>query len=65
VVLVRQGLAQRVDGALEFGQVVVDSRLQDRVDGIEVAVGQVIANAGDLAPGDAGLGGEQLGGQGL
>jgi hypothetical protein len=54
-----------VDGAFELGQVVIDGRLQDRVSGVEVAVGQVIAHAGDLAPGDAGLGVEQLGGQGL
>jgi len=40
--------------------------LQDRVGGgVEVAVGQVIAHAGDLAPRDAGLGVEQPGGQGL
>jgi len=64
-VLVGQGLGERVDGAFEFGQVVVDGGLQDRVSGVEVAVGQVIAHAGDLAPGDAGLGVEQLGGQGF
>jgi hypothetical protein len=65
LVPVGQDLGQRVDGAFELGQVVIDSCLQDRVSGVEVAVGQVIAHAGDLAPGDAGLGVEQFGGQGL
>lgn len=35
-----QGLGQGVDGAFEFGQVVVDGRLQDCVGGVEVAVGR-------------------------
>jgi len=65
LVLVGQDLGQRADGAFELGQVVIDSCLQDRVSGVEVAVGQVIAHAGDLAPGDARLGVEQFGGQGL
>jgi hypothetical protein len=63
LVLVGQDLGQRADGAFELGQVVVNGRLQDRVSGVEVSVGQVIAHAGDLAPGDAGLGVEQLIGQ--
>lgn len=54
-----------VDSAFEFGQVVVDGGSQDRVVGIEIAVRKVIAHARDLAPGDAGLGAEQLGGQRL
>jgi hypothetical protein len=61
----RQGFGQRMDGAFEFGQVVVDGGLQDQVVGVEVAMRQVIAHACDLAPGDAGLGAEHLGGQGL
>jgi hypothetical protein len=65
LIFVGQSLGQRLDGALEFGQVVIHGRLQDRVGGVEVAVGQVIAHAGDLAPRDAGLGVEQPGGQGL
>jgi hypothetical protein len=65
LVLLGQGFDHRADGAFEFGQVVVDSRLQDRMSGVEVAVGQVIAHAGDLAPWDGGLGSEQFGGQGL
>jgi hypothetical protein len=54
LVLVGEDLGQRVDGAFELGQVVIDSCLQDRVSGVEVAVGQVIAHAGDLAQGMAG-----------
>jgi hypothetical protein len=46
-------------------QVVVDGGLQDQVVGVEVAMRQVIAHACDLAPRDAGLGAEHLGGQGL
>jgi hypothetical protein len=52
----RQGFGQRMDGAFEFGQVVVDGGLQDQVVSVEVAMRQVIAHARDLAPGDAGLG---------
>ena len=33
--------------------------------GVEIAVRQAVAHACDLAPGDAGLGDERLGGQGL
>jgi hypothetical protein len=61
----RTGFDHRADGAFEFGQVVVDRRLQDRMSGVEVAVGQVIAHAGDLAPRDSRLGVEHFGGQGL
>jgi hypothetical protein len=39
----------------EFGQVFVDGGLQDDVSGVEVAVGEVIAHAGDLAPWNGGL----------
>jgi len=53
-----------LDSPLEFGQVVVDGGLEHLVAGVEVAVSQVVAHAGDLAPGDGGLGVEQLGGQG-
>jgi hypothetical protein len=60
LVLVGQDLGQRADGAFELGQVVIDSRLQDRMSGVKVAVGQVIAHAGDLTPRDAGLSAEQL-----
>ena len=37
LVLVGQDLGQRVHGAFELGQVVIDGRLQDRVSGVEVA----------------------------
>ena len=60
LVFLGQGFYHRPDSALEFGQVIVDSRLQDPVSGVEVAVGQVIAHAGDLAPWDGGLGIEQF-----
>jgi hypothetical protein len=50
-----------MDGAFEFGQVVVDGGLQDQVVSVEVAMRQVIAHACDLAPGDAGLGAEHHG----
>lgn len=63
LVLLGQGFGHRADGTFEFGQVIVDSRLQDPVSGVEVAVGQVIAHAGDLAPWDGGLGIEQFFGQ--
>jgi hypothetical protein len=65
VVLVGQELGQRADGTFELGQVLVGGSLQDRMSGIKVAVGQVIAHAGDLVPRDAGLSVEQFGGQGL
>ena len=49
-----QSLGQCPDGAFEFGQVVVDGGLQDRVVSVEVTVSQVIAHARDLGPGDGG-----------
>ena len=61
----RQGRDQRLDGMFEFGHVVVDGGLQDRVVSVEVAMRQVIAHPCDLASGDAGLGAEHLGGQAL
>jgi hypothetical protein len=36
--------------ALELGQILVHGGLQDRVCGIEVPVGEVVAHAGDLPP---------------
>ncbi len=56
LVLLGQGFGHRADGTFEFGQVIVDRRLQDPVSGVEVAMGHVIAHAGDLAPWDGGLG---------
>jgi len=61
----RQRFGQRMDGAFEFRQVVVDGDPQNRVISVEVAVRKVIAHACDLAPGDARLGAEHLGRQGL
>jgi hypothetical protein len=60
-----EGRSQRLDSAFEFGEVVVDGGLQDRVVGVEVAVSQVVAHACDLAPRNAGLGAEHPGGQSL
>ena len=42
------------------GQVFVHGGLQDGVGGVEVAVGEVVAHAGDLPPWDRGLGGQQV-----
>jgi hypothetical protein len=49
-----------LDGAFEVGQVFVHGGLQDRVCGIEVAVGEVVAHTGDLPPRDRRLGGQQI-----
>jgi len=49
----RQGL----DGVFEVGQVLIDRGLQDGVCGVEVAVGEVVAHAGDLPSRDHGRGG--------
>jgi hypothetical protein len=59
----RQAGYRRLDGVLEFGQVVVDGGLQDREVCVEVPVGQMSAHTRDLGPGDAGLGVEQVSGQ--
>ena len=48
---------------LEVGKVFVDRGLQEGVRGVEVAVGEVVAHAGDLPPRDRRLGGEQVIGQ--
>jgi hypothetical protein len=56
LLLNRQGLRQRLNSAFQFGQVIVDGSLQDRVVGVEVTVSQVIAQARDLSPWDGGLG---------
>ncbi len=37
LVFLRQCFDHRTDGTFEFGQVVVDSRLQDRMGGVEIA----------------------------
>ena len=58
-----QGLRHRLDSAFEFGQVVIDGGLQNRVVCVEVTVSQVIAHARDLGPGDARLRTEHLGRQ--
>ena len=47
------------------GHADLDGAPKDGVIGVEIAVRQVVAHACDLAPGDAGLGAERLGGQGL
>jgi hypothetical protein len=52
-----------LDGLLEVGKVFIDGGLQDRVRGVEVAVGEVVAHAGDLPPGDRWLRGKQVIGQ--
>jgi hypothetical protein len=49
-----------LDGAFEVGQVFVHGGLQDRVGGVEVAVGEVVAHTGDLPPRDRRLRGEQV-----
>ena len=59
-VFVWQGIGQRADGAFEVGQVFVHGGLQDRVCGIEVAVGEVVAHTCDLPPWDRRLGGKQI-----
>jgi hypothetical protein len=41
-----------LDRAFEVGQVFVDGGLQDRVCGIEVSLGEVVAHPGDLPPRD-------------
>jgi hypothetical protein len=52
-----------LDGAFEVGQVFVHRGLQDGVCGVEVAVGEVVAHAGDLPPRDRWLRGQQVIGQ--
>lgn len=54
-----------MDGAFEVGQVLLDGGLQDCVSGVEVPVGEVVAPAGDLPPGNGWLGGQQVLGQRL
>ena len=51
------------DGAVQLGQVVVDGGLHDGVVGVEVAMGEVVAHARDLAPRDRRIGCQQLGRQ--
>jgi hypothetical protein len=63
--LVAQALAQPIDRLLQVGQIMVDGGLQDRVGCVEVAVSQVIAHAGDLAPGDRRFSVEQVAGSAL
>lgn len=52
----------RGDRLFEFGEILVDGGLQDRMGSVEVSVGQVVAHPCDLLPWDAGLSGEQVGG---
>jgi hypothetical protein len=59
-VFVWQGIGQRADGAFEVGQVFVHGGLQDRVGGIEVPMGEVVAHPGDLPPRDRRLRGQQV-----
>ena len=51
---------QGLDGALGVGQVFVHGGLHDGVCGVESAVGEVVAHAGDLPPRDRWLGGQQI-----
>ena len=53
-------MGQGLDGAFEVGQVFVHGGLQDRVRGVEVTVGEVVAHAGDLPPRDRWLRGQQV-----
>lgn len=53
-------MGQGLDGAFEVGQILVHGGLQDRVCGIEVPVGEVVAHAGDLPPRDRWLRGQQV-----
>jgi len=57
---VRQRLIQRPDGAFQRGEIVVDSSLQDRMSGVEVAMCEVISHAGNLPPGNGRLGGKYV-----
>ena len=57
---VSQGLIQRPDGAFHCGEIVVDSGLQDRMSGVEVAMCEVISHAGNLPPGNGRLGGKYV-----
>src|SRR5258708_25544664 len=59
-VLVKEESVQRVQGALEVRQVLIDGGLQDRVRGVEVPVCKVVAHAGDLPPRDRRLRGKQI-----
>jgi hypothetical protein len=52
-----------LESAFKVGQVFVHGGLQDRVCGVEVAVGEVVADAGDLPPRDRRLRGQQIIGQ--
>lgn len=47
------------DGFSERGNVVVDGGQHDGMGGVEVAVGQVVAHSGDLAPRDRWFGVEK------
>jgi hypothetical protein len=49
-----------VDGAFEVWQVLVDGGLEDCVSGVEVPVGEVVAHACDLPPGDGWLRAQQV-----
>lgn len=53
-------LDRALRGVEEGVEVVVDGRFDDRVGGVEVAVREVVAHAGDLAPRDAWLDSEPL-----
>ena len=54
---------QSFDGGAQLGQVVAHRRGENGVAGVEVAVGQLVAHAGDLAPGQARLRGGEVGRQ--
>jgi hypothetical protein len=47
-------------GPFEIRQVFVDGGLQDRVCGVEVPMGEVVAHTGDLPPRDRWLRGQQV-----
>src|SRR5712692_1056608 len=58
--IVGKGTGEESDRPFQFRQVFVDGSLQDRVRSVEVAMGEMIAHAGDLAPGNGWLRGEQV-----
>src|SRR5215469_6752774 len=52
-----------MDGAFQLGQVLIHGGLQDCVSGVEIAVSEVLSQAGDLPPWDGRLGSNQVVGQ--
>ncbi len=63
--VVGQGIEQFCDGVFQWREVFVDGGREDGVGGVEVAVGEVVAHSGDLAPRDLRLGCEEILAEGL